>query len=82
MKRIWLLIGATVANDHNEYLEDFKSYDLDKNGLIDPQELRTVYHGTLMEEDLQAFWSAIDTKKQGFFTLEEYIDYALKLDRE
>ncbi len=65
-------------NEHSHFIEDFKTYDLDKNGLIDPQEIRTVYHGTLMEEDLKSFWDAVDVKNNGFFTLEEYIEYALK----
>jgi Ca2+-binding EF-hand superfamily protein len=73
------VVVATVdPNQHSHFIEDFKTYDLDKNGLIDPQEIRTVYHGTLKEEDLKSFWDAVDVNNNGFFTLEEYIEYALK----
>ena len=70
--------GEVDSQLHAHYIEDFNSYDLDKNGLIDPQEIRTVYHGTLLEEDLKAFWDAVDVDNEGFFDLEKYVDYALK----
>ena len=82
-KYLWILGIPSIitgSSENAQYLEDFNSYDLDKNGLIDPQEIRTVYHGTLVEADLKSFWDAVDSKMNGFFTLQEYIDYALKQD--
>ena len=70
--------GEVDEKLHAHYIEDFNSYDLDKNGLIDPQEIRTVYHGTLLEEDLKAFWDAVDVDNNGYFDLKKYVDYALK----
>ncbi len=82
MKQFFFLVSAVVGEVdqkmHAHYIEDFNSYDLDKNGLIDPQEIRTVYHGTLLEEDLKAFWDAVDVDNNGFFDLKKYVDYALK----
>jgi Ca2+-binding EF-hand superfamily protein len=64
----------------SNYVKDFEMYDLDKNRLIDPQEVRTVYgmDGSLSEEELHAFWSAVDPKNQGFFNLEDFISYAVR----
>ena len=73
-----LVRGEVDEKLHAHYIEDFNSYDLDKNGLIDPQEIRTVYHGTLLEEDLKAFWDAVDVDNDGYFDLKKYVDYALK----
>jgi len=73
-------VGKVDTEQHAHYIEDFKTYDLDKNGLIDPQEIRTVYHGSLMEEDLKSFWDSVDVKNNGYFDLNEYIEYALKQD--
>ena len=76
------LTSSTVASSsHSKYLEDFNTYDLDGNKVIDPQEIRTVHQGELSEEDLHSFWARMDTKHNGFFTLQEFIDSALRQDR-
>ncbi len=60
------------------FADDYKKFDMNGDGLIDPQELRTAYGGSLNEEDLHDFWSAVDVKGRGVFTLAEYMDYALR----
>ncbi len=69
------LLG-TVAADEGF---DFDKFDYDKNGLIDPQEVRTYYKGKLSEDDLLNFWSAVDPTGNGVFTKEQYVDYAVRL---
>lgn len=78
----WLsLSGIAYADDkHSSYVEDFTAYDLDGNGLIDPQEIRTVYgsSGDLTEDDFFLFWISVDPRGKGSFNLEDFISYALK----
>lgn len=74
-------VGSIWANGGQaNYVKDFQAYDLDKNGLIDPQEVRTVYgmDGSLSEEELHSFWAAVDPNSQGFFNLEDFVDYAVR----
>ena len=79
-------VGVVLADQekHASYKEDFKAYDLDGNGLIDPQEIRTVYgnSGDLTESDFYAFWAAVDLKHRGYFTLEDFVNYAIKQDKQ
>jgi hypothetical protein len=58
---------------------DFAKFDLNGDGLIDPQEIRTVYKGKLSEEDMLDFWSAVDPTGTGAFTKAQYVDYAIRL---
>ena len=85
MRKIACIVGLLalrriIAEGSSNYAEDFKMYDLDKNGLIDPQEIRTVYgmDGSLSEEELHAFWTAVDPKNKGSFNLEDFINYAMR----
>ena len=77
-----LVACATAADKHSSYAEDFKAYDLDGNGLIDPQEIRTVYgsSGELTEDDFFLFWIAVDPRGKGSFNLDDFISYAIKQD--
>jgi Ca2+-binding EF-hand superfamily protein len=77
-------VGAFATDlKHAEYVKDFNRYDLDGNKRIDPQEIRTVYGpgGDLTEADLHEFFSAVDLKNRGAFTLAEFIDYAIRHDK-
>ena len=57
---------------------DFKKFDLNGDGWIDPQELRTELGNSFSEEDLHEFWLAVDRTSRGMFNLAEYVDYAVR----
>ena len=70
---------STKTNPAEEYAAEFKKYDLNEDGKIDFQELRTVNIGqNLSEKELKEFGDAIDSEQKGFFTLQQYIAYALR----
>ncbi|KAF4662393.1 hypothetical protein FOZ61_002531 [Perkinsus olseni] len=63
--------------DTSEYEKDFDEFDQDGDGLIDAQEIRSVYTGTLRPQDLDAFVRKVDVNQDGLITYPEYIDYAM-----
>lgn len=69
------LIGHSLG-----HADEYSKFDLNGDGLIDPQEIRTAYSGSLSEEDLHDFWSSVDPKGRGVFTLEEYVDFVVRQD--
>jgi Ca2+-binding EF-hand superfamily protein len=71
-------MGAFLHPHVKGHADEYAKFDLNGDGLIDPQEVRTVYGNTLSEEDLHDFWSSVDPKGRGVFTLEEYVDFVVR----
>jgi Ca2+-binding EF-hand superfamily protein len=74
-KVLVLLCLVSVSVSHEM---DFKKFDLNGDGWIDPQELRTELGDSLSEQDLHEFWLAVDRTSRGMFNLAEYVDYAVR----
>ena len=69
--RLLLAIGYLAVTVVESTEVDFKKFDLNGDGLIDPQEVRTVYRGELSQEDMHDFWNAVDTNGAGAFNKEQ-----------
>jgi Ca2+-binding EF-hand superfamily protein len=76
MTRLWRLLPLACAVVASDPGKEFDSYDTDKNGLLDAQELRTAFKD-FTEDQLHAFWAAVDKSQRGYFNKTEYIDFAL-----
>jgi len=70
---------GTPNDPHVEFRQDFKDFDLDSNGNIDPQEIRAQFKGDLDNEELFTFITDVDTDHDGLVKLQEYINYASQL---
>mmetsp|Transcript_52030 Transcript_52030/g.114180 ORF Transcript_52030/g.114180 Transcript_52030/m.114180 type:complete len:88 (-) Transcript_52030:92-355(-) len=86
MKLSAALFVVAVAQDSNpgdakmaEYKQDFVDFDLNKDDLIDAQEIRTQFQGDLDPKELHQFFIDCDKDDSGTVTLQEYIDYAITL---
>eukprot|EP00930_Biecheleria_cincta_P097577 TRINITY_DN89282_c0_g1_i1.p3 TRINITY_DN89282_c0_g1~~TRINITY_DN89282_c0_g1_i1.p3 ORF type:complete len:113 (+),score=30.00 TRINITY_DN89282_c0_g1_i1:38-376(+) len=65
--------------ERNEFTQDFLDFDLNKDNLIDAQEVRAQFKGELDQKELHQFFLDVDKDLSGTITLEEYIDYAVNL---
>jgi Ca2+-binding EF-hand superfamily protein len=73
-------VAGKISEEKKEQLiQDFNRYDLNRDGRIDPQEIRTLYGQQLSQDELQSFFNAVDKLQQGTFDLDDYIQYALSL---
>ncbi|EER19516.1 Polcalcin Nic t, putative [Perkinsus marinus ATCC 50983] len=64
-------------DDVTEYEKDFHEFDQDADGVIDAQEIRSLYTGDLRPQELDAFIREVDVNQDGLITYPEYIDYAM-----
>ncbi|KAF4700037.1 hypothetical protein FOZ63_012814 [Perkinsus olseni] len=62
-----------------QYEEDFKDFDTNNDGGIDPQEVRAVYKGFMDQADLFKFYSEADKNEDGLIELDEYKAYVRSL---
>ncbi|KAF7457497.1 putative centrin [Cryptosporidium felis] len=60
-----------VKGDLSQIEKEFLEFDLNKDGLIDAQEIRTVRTSVTLQELHQFFWE-IDTDSSGTISLTEY----------
>eukprot|EP01015_Nassula_variabilis_P024202 TRINITY_DN45_c0_g1_i1.p1 TRINITY_DN45_c0_g1~~TRINITY_DN45_c0_g1_i1.p1 ORF type:complete len:182 (+),score=80.97 TRINITY_DN45_c0_g1_i1:2-547(+) len=59
-------------SDEQLLREDFDSFDLNKDGLVDVQELREAIPG-ITDDEIKEFYSVADTDKSGSVTFEEFV---------
>ncbi|EER07369.1 PC20A, putative [Perkinsus marinus ATCC 50983] len=53
------------GDEATEYEKDFDGFDQDADGVIDAQEIRSVYNGDLQPQELDAFVREVDTNQDG-----------------
>ena len=60
-----------------EHKNDFISFDLNQDGNVDAQEVRSVYP-EISQEDLSAFFIATDKNENGLIDFDEYMHASLQ----
>mmetsp|Transcript_95160 Transcript_95160/g.274011 ORF Transcript_95160/g.274011 Transcript_95160/m.274011 type:complete len:118 (-) Transcript_95160:312-665(-) len=71
--------AAPSEQQTSEWKQDFFEFDMNKDSLIDAQEVRANFHGELDPRELHKFFIDVDKDNTGTLTLQEYIDYAVTL---
>lgn len=71
-----LFLAVYVFGAEDDHSSDFDTYDGNRDGFLDAQEIRVMYKD-LSERELMEFWAAVDQKQRGFFDKAQYISYAL-----
>eukprot|EP00928_Gymnodinium_smaydae_P049761 TRINITY_DN33412_c0_g1_i1.p2 TRINITY_DN33412_c0_g1~~TRINITY_DN33412_c0_g1_i1.p2 ORF type:complete len:111 (-),score=29.49 TRINITY_DN33412_c0_g1_i1:213-545(-) len=62
-----------------EYKQDFVDVDFNKDEVMDGQEVRAHFKGTITHAELFQFFLDSDKDKSGTISLQEYVDYAAAL---
>merc|ERR550514_100966 len=62
-----------------EFKQDFVDVDFNKDEVMDAQEVRAHFKGSIGALELYQFFLDCDKDSTGSITLQEYIDYASKL---
>ena len=59
-----------------EFRQDFTDFDLNKDNMVDVQEVRSHFKNEVSEEELAQFWVDVDADNSGTLTWPEYREYA------
>lgn len=77
-------MASVTAAQHEIYLQDFKSADVNGNGVLDPEELPVFYYmlcaqvGRVVQQDeLDQFVLECDKNADGKISFQEYMDWVL-----
>ena len=79
MKKFVYLIAYVCAltdEQRERYTKDFNIFDENKDGFIDPTEVRTTF-ANLGPQEVSSFFIAVDFNEDGLITLQEYLDGSL-----
>jgi Ca2+-binding EF-hand superfamily protein len=67
-----LAFVSDAAPSIDEHRQDFATYDANKDGFIDPSEVRALYDG-IKSWDLSAYFVAVDANENGLIDLDEFL---------
>ena len=67
--------GGSKYNIEESARRDFDEFDVNKDGQLDPLEIRTRFKGYLNERDLFFFFDASDKDHSGTVSWDEYLGY-------
>mmetsp|Transcript_13287 Transcript_13287/g.13117 ORF Transcript_13287/g.13117 Transcript_13287/m.13117 type:complete len:80 (-) Transcript_13287:149-388(-) len=59
-----------------QFGEQFREFDLDRNGVVDAQEIRSAL-GIMPTRFVDMFLKRVDVDQDGTISRDEYLDYAL-----
>ncbi|EER20208.1 troponin C, skeletal muscle, putative [Perkinsus marinus ATCC 50983] len=73
------LIRYKGSESEDHIAAGFKSFDANKDGGIDPQEVRAIYRGLMDQADLFKFYAEADKNEDGLIDIDEYRAYIKSL---
>lgn len=70
---IMILVGhSSSKTTQKQYEMDFKEYDTNKDGYVDPIEIRTVHAG-ISYQNVNILFIAADLNEDGLLDMQEYV---------
>ncbi|EER08488.1 conserved hypothetical protein [Perkinsus marinus ATCC 50983] len=64
--------GGMNPREPEQLEEEFRRFDTNNDGGIDPQEVRAIYKGYMDQADLFKFYSEADKNEDGLIDMNEY----------
>ncbi len=61
---------------------DFDEFDINRDGQLDPHEIRSVFVGTLSAADVFTFYETTDKDHSGTVSWPEYLEYVRDLQKK